>query len=205
MSCDSLSSYRFLDRLLVSIIRLGTVNGHNMIEMETKPSSGVRVTLRVPIRGNGQVRCVVYSRTYYDNDNHDCMPDRERNEGAVREFDFAGLVMPNFKFAIDNDAFYTLSCVCRRDLDFDYHVFKGSNEIDTPCAVRNPCDTTSEPYKAKNYTLEHKAFDYIQVSDVNREVQGIIVPIFKNRIGNRQFDFSVDLGTSNTLVEYARK
>ena len=114
---------RFFDYFTTADL-MGTVNGHNMIEMETKPSSGVRVTLRVPIRGNGQVRCVVYSRTYYDNDNHDCMPDRERNEGAVREFDFAGLVMPNFKFAIDNDAFYTLSCVCRRVLDFYYHVFK---------------------------------------------------------------------------------
>ncbi len=194
---------RFFDYFTTADL-MGTVNGHNMIEMETKPSSGVRVTLRVPIRGNGQVKCIVYSRTYHDNDNHDCMPDRERNEGAVREFNFTGLVMPNFKFATDMDAFYTLSCINRRDLDFDYHVFKGSKEIeDIPCAVRNPCDTTSEPYKAKNYTLEHKAFDYIQVSDVNREAKGIIVPIFKNRIGNRQFDFSVDLGTSNTLVEYA--
>lgn len=194
---------RFFDYFTTADLT-GAVNGHNMIEMETKPSSGVRVTLRVPIRGNGQVRCVVYSRTYYDNDNHDCMPDRERNEGAVREFDFTGLVMPNYKFATDKDAFYTLSCISRRDLDFDYHVFKGGNEIENmPCAVRNPCDTASEPYKAKNYTLEHKAFDYIQVSDVNRQVQGLIVPIFKNRIGNRQFDFSVDLGTSNTLVEYA--
>ena len=194
---------RFFDYFTTADL-MGTVNGHKMIEMETKPSSGVRVTLRVPIRGNGQVKCVVYSRTYYDNDNHDCLPDRERNEGAVREFNFTGLVMPNYKFAIDNDAFYTLSCISRSDLDFDYHVFKGSCEIeDIPCAVRNPCDSTSESYKAKNYTLEHKAFDYIQVSVGNREVKGIIVPIFKSRIGNRQFDFSVDLGTSNTLVEYA--
>lgn len=194
---------RFFDYFTTADL-MGTVNGHNMIEMETKPSSGVRVTLRVPIRGNGQVKCVVYSRTYHDNDNHDCMPNRERNEGAVRLFNFTGLVMPNYKFATDKDAFYTLGCISSRDLDFEYHVFKGGNEIDgIPFAVRNPCDSTSEPYKAKNYTLEGKAFDFIQVSDSAREVKGIIVPIFKNRIGNREFCFSVDLGTSNTLVEYA--
>lgn len=76
-----------------------------MIEMETKPSCGVRVTIRIPIRGNGQVKCVSYSRTYYDNERHDCMPNREHNDGAVREFDFTGLIMPNYKFNVEEEAF----------------------------------------------------------------------------------------------------
>lgn len=194
---------KFFDYFSVEEL-MGTVGNQKMIEMETKPSNGVRVTIRIPIRGNGQVKCVVYSRTYYDNDAHDCMPNREQNIGAVREFNFTGLLMPNYKFNVDKDAFYTLSCICWNNQDFEYHLFKGGNEIeDIPYAVRNPCDRTSESYKAKNYTVERHTFDFIQVSDEGRSVTGVIVPIFRNRIGNSQFNFSVDLGTSNTLVEYA--
>ena len=194
---------KFFDYFSVEEL-MGTVGNQKMIEMETKPSNGVRVTIRIPIRGNGQVKSIVYSRTYYDNDRHDCVPNREHNEGAVREFDFTGLVMPNYEFKVDEEAFYSLSCISLNNQNFDYHIFKGGNEIEgIPFAVRNPCDRTSEPYKAKNYTIEHHTFDFIQVSDAGREVTGVIVPIFKNGIGNSQFNFSVDLGTSNTLVEYA--
>lgn len=183
---------------------IANVGSQKMIEMETRPSGSVNVTLRIPIRGNVQTKCIVYTRTYADNGTHDCVPELTKNMGAVREFNFTGLVLPNYKFANDRDAFYTLSCISWNNQKFDYHVFKGGNEIkDVPVAVRNPCDANSEPYKAKNYTLEQHTFDYIQISDSNRVVKGLIVPIFKERRGNDQFNFSVDLGTSNTLIEYA--
>ncbi len=184
---------------------IGTVcGGRKMIEMETTPSSGVRVTLRIPIRGDGHTSFVAYTRTYFDNDNHDFTPNRERNEGAVREFAFTGLIMPIYRFASDEDAFYTLSCISVWDKDFDYHMYKGGTEIeDLPFAVRNQSNGSSEQLKAKNYTVERHTFDFIQVSDARGKVRGVIVPVFKRDVGNKKFNFSVDLGTSNTLVEYA--
>lgn len=194
---------KFFDYFSVDDL-MGNVGTQKMIEMETKPSGSVVVTLRIPIRGNGNVKCIVYSRTYYINDNFDYMPNRLQNAGAIRMFNFTGLVMPNYKFTNDKDAYYTLSCISWNNQNFDFHLFKDGNElVDIPFAVRNPCDASSEPYKAKNYTVERHTFDFIQVSDSQREIKGIIVPIFKTRRGNNQFNFSVDLGTSNTLVEYA--
>lgn len=194
---------RFFDYFTIDELR-GVVDRKKMIELETKPSGGVRVTLRIPIRGNETVKAMVYSRTYYDNDQHDIKPVRDKNMGAVREFDFAGLVMPNYKFAHDEDAHYTLSCISMKSYDFYYHVYKGSEEIvNVTSAIRNPCDFTSDPYKAKNYSVEKYNFDFIQISDEERIVKSVIIPLQKATHGNRNISFAIDLGTSNTLIEYA--
>lgn len=193
----------FFDYFTIDALQ-GMVGHHKMIELETKPSGSVKVTLRIPIKGDDSVKDIVYSRIYFDNDKHDLQANRDRNTGAIREFDFTGLIMPNYQFPEDSQAYYTLSCISEKSREYEYHVFTGSKEIpNIPVAVRNPCDPKSEARKAKNYTLEKHNFDYIQISDSSRTFRGIILPIKKKGRGNSKMRFAVDLGTSNTLVEYA--
>lgn len=197
---------------------MSTVEGKKMIEMEVRPSGGIQVTLRIPIVGNQTVKCITYKRTYYDNDQHNSQPVLNENKGAIRYFNFAGLIMPSYRFDSDKGAFYTLSCVSMKSLNYVYHPYYGSDEIigmnmviengvsipyGVSCATRNPCTPSSEAYKAMNYTLFNRRFDYIQVADSQRDVRGLIIPIFKTGSGNKQYAFSVDLGTSNTLIEYS--
>ena len=51
------------------------------------------------------------------------------------------------------------------------------------------------------YTLSQQNFDYIQIKNKNG-FNAIIVPIFKEQRNSENFEFSVDLGTSNTHIEY---
>lgn len=180
--------------------------GNNMITITTKPSGNVEVTLRIPIRGNQTVEFVEYSRYYLDDGSFTCMPSLDDNKGAIRQFDFCGLVMPNYRFQSDAEAFYTVSCVSGKSENFNFHIYKDAEELDKTSvheAVRNQCNPDDFQCKAVNYNIEEKLFDFIQVSDENRNIQGVIVPKFIKDRGNSSFAFSVDLGTSNTLIEYA--
>lgn len=51
--------------------------------------------------------------------------------------------------------------------------------------------------------MRGKNFDYIQIQD-HHGYRGILVPIFKQHRNVEVFEFAVDLGTSNTHIEYCK-
>ena len=57
-------------------------------------------------------------------------------------------------------------------------------------------------YKAECYTLKNRNFDFIQVTKDN--VSNLIIPTFVKHQDLDEYEFSVDLGTSNTHIEYKK-
>ena len=174
------------------------VDGKNMFEMETVAGGSVKVTLRIPIKGNSKVKHIEYTRIYYK----DRVADIDNNEGGMTEFSFTGLVMPLVKYQDIQDAYYTVACVSTYSNKYDFSFYKEAFHIE---ANSNDCRNLDrqESYKANIYTLLQKSFDYIQIKNKNGST-GIVIPKFKEQRNTENFEFTIDLGTSNTHIEYKR-
>ena len=178
----------------------GFASGEKMMEMQSLAGDSIKVTLRIPVKGDGRnVSYIEYSRIYYGGNNH---ADINNNRGGIITFDFAGFVMPGIKFNMPTEAFYTIGCVMGFSSKYDMTFFNKGGKLDNvTCDCRNIGD--SKHLKANSYTIEKELIDYIQVT--NRQgYSGIIVPIFKPQVSNDNISFAVDLGTSNTHIEYIR-
>ena len=88
------------------------------------------------------------------------------------------------------------------DNNAEFYFYKGAEKI-LPKA--SDCRNEDQQYltKANNYLVKDVNFDYIQVRN-HHGYCGIIVPIFKQQRNVEQFEFAVDLGTSNTHIEYRK-
>lgn len=174
-------------------------DGKPMLEMTTLAgNSGVKVTLRVPINGNGSISYIEYVRLYYNNRNAEI----QNNNGGMTEFKFTGFIMPQVKFNNDEDAIYNIACVQPVGGKNEFKFFKGSEEIRTKKPTcRN--EDNKLAMKAVSYQLEKSNFDFVQISN-NHGYSGILLPIFKQQRSNEQFEFAIDLGTSNTHVEFKK-
>ena len=65
-----------------------------------------------------------------------------------------------------------------------------------------------EELSSKVYLLDGKTFDFARVSLVSesgkeRVGSGLLIPKFKQRAGAASLTFAIDLGTSNTHIEYS--
>lgn len=175
---------------------LGTMNdGKPMYEMKGLSSGGVEVTLRIPIVGNEEVSYIEYSRTYYTNN----PADIAHNKGAVKSFFFTGFTMPIVKFNNEADAIYNIACVQPKRGELSFSFYKGDRKV----SIKPSASRYEEGYslaKSENYLIEGTNFDYIQVHD--KSMQGILVPKFMEQRNTNTFEFAIDLGTSNTHIEY---
>lgn len=183
----------------VEEIRGNMVDGRPMLQMETLAGdSGVKVTLRVPIRGNGNISYIEYMRLYYNNRNSDI----NNNEGGITEFGFTGFIMPQVKFIRDTDALYNVAIVQSPTGQSSFTFYKDAVNI----LVKSHSSRFIEKQalaKANNYLIEGSNFDFIQVSDKFGN-KGVILPIFKQQHNVEKFEFAIDLGTSNTHIEYRK-
>lgn len=173
-------------------------DGKNMFEMETVAGGSVKVTLRIPIKGNNKIKHIEYTRIYYK----DRVADVDKNEGGMTEFSFTGLVMPLIKYHNIQDAYYTISCISSYSAKYDFCFYKETTRIKEKS---NDCRNLDgqESQKASVYTLAQQDFDYIQIKNKNG-YSAIVVPKFKAQRDTEQFEFTVDLGTSNTHIEYQK-
>lgn len=175
----------------------GLPNGMQFIEMHSLAGNSVKVILRIPISGNKKVSFIEYSRIYYN----EREADMNKNEGGIVEFDFAGHIMPLIKFNNPiSDAFYSVSCVSTYSRKYEFKFYEGSSNLQQ---VTNVCRNNDGgyTYKSINYTIKKTNFSIIQVNDRNG-YQGLIIPLFKRQNSIKAFEFAVDLGTSNTHIEY---
>lgn len=178
----------------------GLANGSPLIEMELLVGDSVKVVLRIPIKGNRNITFVEYSRIYYNGRT----PDEEKNEGGIKEFDFTGHIMPMVKFNNpDADAYYNVSCVSTVLRTYQYHFYLDGKPLSQVSKVCRNEDGTYT-YKSDNYSIKQTNFDFFQVKDRNGYC-GIILPIFKQQRSINSFEFAVDLGTSNTHIEYKKR
>lgn len=179
-----------------------TPSGKKFFEIK-QLASGIEVVLRIPIlKGD-----IEYKRIY----TLDIKADKESNTGAIvlAPEDFTIGVFPPVKFKNKDDAHYRIallsdfnlnkecSCVCHNE----------DNGFFTPDYVVRNVDIESD-IRSKVYILEKQTFDCAFVSLLSDQpgkesrATGVLVPKFKQRLGNANLMFAIDLGTSNTHIEY---
>ena len=175
-------------------------DGKPAFEMEAVAGGSVNVTIRIPIAGNKQISYIEYQRLYVRNNHADI--DDKNNTGGMRSFDFTGLVMPSVQFKNADEAYYTIACVSTFSSKYKFEFYCDGNIIqNVPVDCRDKNGVFN--YKAETYTVKHSNIDFIRISDGNG-TYGIIVPKFHEHQNLDDFEFSVDLGTSNTHIEFKK-
>jgi len=175
------------------------MDGRPMLELNALAgNSGVKVTLRVPIKGADNINYIEYIRLYYNN----IGANIQNNEGGMTEFKFTGFIMPQVKFNNEHDAIYNISCVQSATGKHEFRFFKGNKKVlPKSCTCRD--EDQQFMIKADNYLLEKSNFDFIQILNV-QGYSGILLPIFKQQRNIERFEFAIDLGTSNTHIEFRK-
>ena len=167
-----------------------------MLEIR-ETGNGVKVILRIPIIGDNRVRYVEYSRLYFGGN---VQADPERNEGVILDFRFTGFIMPNIRFANPEEAIYRVSCISDFKLNYTLRFYEGSQPIEAEIDCRNK--DISDNLKPTTYSIEKRNFEYIQLVDDYDMHRGVLLPLFSKQYSGKQFKVSIDLGTSNTHLEY---
>lgn len=174
-------------------------DGKNAFEMEMVGNGSVNVTIRIPIKGNAAIKYIEYRRIYYV-DNQPNISETS-NEGGVRSVDFAGFVMPGVKFTNAEEAYYTVSYVSTFSNKAKLEFYEGDSvvgNVQLDCRNQVP---GAFSLKTDTYTLERRLFDYIRIKRNDDGTQGILLPKFTEYVGRDIYEFSVDLGTTNTHIE----
>lgn len=169
----------------------------SLIEMEQLAGDAVKVTLRVPIRGNSRINHIEYSRIYYPGRRADIL----KNEGNIISHPFAGVLMPPVKTPVGIESIYNVTCIdaARGTTSLRFY---NADDVVNPASVSCRDHSGEHNIKAVNYLLENVEFEYIGVAtDSNNGVQGLLVPRWRTVTASRRIDFAVDLGTSNTHIE----
>ena len=176
-------------------------DGKPAFEMEAIAGGSVNVFIRIPIAGNGNISYVEYQRIYYAQRQADV--SETQNSGGMTTFDFTGLVMPAMKFQNENDAVYTVSCVSTFSKQFHFDFYREGEIIrDIPVDCRNK-ERGMFDFKAETYTIYNSNFDFIRVSNKDG-VSNVIIPNFLMHQNLEEFEFAIDLGTSNTHIEFKK-
>ena len=171
--------------------------------MEIKQvASGVEVTLRIPIQKNHEVE---YKRIY----TLDVSADKANNKGAIvtsSVYSAVG-VLPPVKFVDDIDAHYRIVLISDFNLNQDYTCnCHDKGGFFTPSYVKRNIDIEDD-YSSKVYCIDGRSFDFARIglraeTGKERIGSGLLIPKFKQRIGSGSLTFAIDLGTSNTHIEY---
>lgn len=173
-------------------------DGRPMFEMKLLAGDSVSVTLRIPIKGADNISYIEYSRLYYNNNSADI----SNNAGNVVEMKFTGFIMPQVHFNNANDAVYNISCVQASSARNEFLFYHGDEKI---LPKSRTCRNQDQQLltKADNYLISGQNFDYIQVRN-HHGYQGLLIPMFKQQRNVEAFEFAIDLGTSNTHIEFRK-
>jgi len=174
-------------------------DGKPAFEMRELSGGGVDVTLRIPVAGQGQLDYVEYKRMYHQA----LSADMANNQGGIHKFDFSGFVMPCVKFDKPEEAIYNVTLA----EDVNSRGSFAFYQDDKPVSVAEPTrrnDTNMQFRTGLNYILEGSNFDTIQVRDAGIYA-GLVVPLFMPKQSINEFEFAIDLGTSNTHIEFKKK
>lgn len=184
----------FFDYFSVDDLKNTLSNGKKMFEIESN-STGVKVYLRIPVK-NGVIE---YSRLYLENNTSNIT----ENKGALTKYDIDFALFPNVKFNDESKSFYRFGLVSdiNNEIKYTVNCYNNNNQtIECNSVLRNLNNTNHA--QCLHYYLEKKNFDYLQVTINN--ISGLIIPSFvKQANGSKQLTFAVDLGTTNTHVEYS--
>lgn len=186
----------FFDYFSISDLMGKLPDGRHMLDMQSLTGDSVKVTLRIPITGNQQASYIEYSRIYYNNRGADI----SRNEGGIIDLSFTGLIMPLIKFKNPADAMYRIAKVSRPEYQFEFEFYKDSLQLSGILPVERKVD---EVNKIDVYSFEGQDFDYVRVK--YGQYANLLMPVFVPQKSSNVYEFSVDIGTSNSHIEYKEK
>lgn len=185
----------------------GKVKNLDMFEMQRLAGGGVKVILRIPVKGG----FISYERIYFKADN----ADPANNKGVIVEREFTLGLFPAIKYADGVTPYYRVAVLDRdtvqtgEDNRYELLFFDGANqrvECDGLVQRNKNADGIrfdSDKVDSATYALS-KEYQYIQVTDrSNPAIYGIVIPIFAYKAGNHRFRFAIDFGTTNTHIEYS--
>lgn len=166
-------------------------------------ASGVEVTLRIPIQNNNEVE---YKRIY----TLDVSADKANNKGAIVTSSVYSAVgiLPPVKFVNENDAHYRIVLIGKFELNKSYNCVCYNKGVSyKPDYVVRNVDIDENDYRSKVYYIDGQSFDYARISlkaEIGKERvgSGLVIPKFRKRQGSGTLTFAIDLGTSNTHIEY---
>lgn len=192
----------YFDYFTVEDLMGTSPSGKKTIEIK-QVASGVEVVLRIPIQNNNEVE---YKRIY----TLDVSADKANNKGAIVASSVYSAIgiLPPVKFVDDTDAHYRIVLISDFNLNQDFtckcHDKQG---FYTPGYVKRNADIEDD-YSSKVYCIEGRSFDFARIglraeTGKERLGTGLLIPKFKQRIGSGTITFAIDLGTSNTHIEYA--
>lgn len=191
----------YFEYFSTDILKSKMADGKSAFEMEIVAGGSVNVVMRIPIKGNNSIKYIEYQRLYYTQRQADVSD--VNNCGGMKSFDFTGLVMPGKNFQNNNDALYKVSCISTFSNCFKFDFYQNGTIIrNIPVDCRNT-EKGFYDYKAETYTIQGANFDFVRISD-NEGLSNIIIPIFSNHQNHEVFEFAVDLGTSNTHIEFKK-
>ena len=202
---------KFFDYFSIKDLREGVVEGgHRIFEMENRAGGAVRVLLRIPIKKD----FITFERIYFSNPsnpNNPPKPELDKNKGSILECRFGATIFPFIKIA-DPEVYkhYRILLVDRdvlpetKSFNYQMQFYKdhSNKEVGVKAtAFRNNKNAAYVQTSVYTYVLEDD-FDYIRI-DNGHQVGGLIIPKFiLHGMGNDQFHFAIDFGTTNTHVEY---
>ncbi len=195
---------QYFDYFSIEDLKGKSPSGKNTIDIRTV-ASGVEVTLRIPIK-NGEVE---YKRIY----TLDVNADAENNHGAIvlAPEDFVVGILPPIKFKNVSDAHYRISILSDFELNKESTCtcYNAQDGFFVPDYVIRNVDIERD-IRSKVYCLDGIGFDCAEISILSdqdgreKRATGFIIPKFKQRTGSSALKFAIDLGTSNTHIEYTR-
>lgn len=171
-------------------------DGRPMFEMRMLAGGSVAVTLRIPVKGSAQISYIEYSRNYYV----DNSPNLETNSGGIARINFTGLVMPPVHFQNPNEAIYNVTLIQPTSDKAELSFYSGDSRLQVKAPTCRS-ESNVHTHKAYNYLVKGQTFDYVRISN-NRNYNALIIPKFMQHSNLHTFEFAVDLGTSNTHIEY---
>lgn len=194
----------FFDYFTVDDLMGTTPSGNKFIEVRPTAASGIEVLLRIPVRGGVDIE---YKRIY----NIDVKADKQNNSGAIvlAPEDFTIGVFPPVKFRNSDDAHYRIALLSDFNLNkgCECQCYSEQQSFFTPDYIVRNVDIEDD-IRSKVYLLEKQSFDCAFISLLTdqeckeKRATGLLVPKFVGRRGSGNLTFAIDLGTSNTHIEY---
>lgn len=180
------------------------VCGKHRVEI-LRRAGGVLVILRIPIQDN---RYIQYERLYTEG-----VGNKVNNGGSVVGCNFTIGLFPGIKYPDKVTPYYRVTLLDRNsvsNLDNAYGLtfFDASNKqvkCENPIRRnRNLDGTRFDRLKIDSvtYALESEYKYICLVNESDKDIHGVIIPKFKSKHGSRKFRFAIDLGTTNTHIEY---
>lgn len=168
-----------------------------MFELSELAGGSVKVTLRIPIKGNNQIRFIEYNRVYFESSS----PDIVNNDGALFEKKIGLGIFPLVKFPENVNKHYRIALFEKGQRDVRLKFIRENSTVETEAHIVREAKNYDLNIASKEAYVINDNFDRIRVE--LGDSWGVIIPKFKSSTGNKIYTFAVDFGTTNTHIEYS--